>query len=43
MTEFLRKYWIEEYLTEKHLTGFDNYKVSVFSSCVFLVRAIEGK
>lgn len=28
MTELLQKYWNMDYLTEKHLAGFDSYKVS---------------
>lgn len=28
MTELFEKYWNMEYLTEKHLDGFDSYKVS---------------
>lgn len=27
-TELLHKYWSMDYLTEKHLAGFDSYKVS---------------
>lgn len=28
MTNFIEKYWNMDYLTEQHLAGFDNYKVS---------------
>lgn len=39
MTELLQKYWNMDYLTEKHLAGFDSYKVSEFPQ-VYLIEAV---
>lgn len=39
--DLLQKYWNKEYLTEKHLNGFDNYKVSLICFFFFFVRSFR--
>lgn len=41
MTELVQKYWNMDYLTEKHLAGFDSYKVSAQNPC-YDVNLIEA-
>lgn len=31
MIDLLKSYWSKDYLTDQHLAGFDNYKVSCHS------------
>lgn len=41
MTNSFEKYWNMDYLTEKHLAGFDNYKVShCMNVCVICVYVV---